>query len=341
MGGTKARPFQNILVNEELYVKIRAAFELGSGCIRLQVAKVDTQAKKIIEVLFKHVLHVDFAKDLIITDTQSFSQEIMDKTIHLLLQLKTMADVCCPHEYSGIATEAFRRSKNALEFVKRIANEVGISIKIATHQEEAIYGFYSALSLSNLSHDRLICWDSGAGSFQVTALNDEKPIMFLGQFGRIPVQHYIVNALQMRDFSKTHSPNPVTKNEALLAIDYIKNQLQACPEPLLKKLKCPNAIVISIGAHPKLVPVGVKYSPDDIKKHLFENLNKADSDFTEEEPAFIVSDLILAYSIMSTLGIGTAERFSTKYSGNTSGILIDSDLYSETLCAKHLSSIQK
>ncbi|MCE5294152.1 MAG: hypothetical protein LLF94_06010 [Chlamydiales bacterium] len=306
-------------------IETRAVFELGSGCIRLQVAKVDSENKKIVQVHLSHYAHVNFAKDVQTSADSTFSTKIMDEAITQLIILKDMAGPFEPTKYRGIATEAFRCSKNAQVLIERIRAEVGIDIEIATHQEEAMYGFYNAMSLSELESHTIISWDSGAGSFQITA-HDE---MFLGRFGRTPVQHYIVEVLQGRDFSQTASPNPISKKEALATIDYIKSQLKDCPKTLLAKLNREDLVIVSIGAHPKLIPIGATYTREFIKECLFDNLDKSDEELDMEEAQFIVSDLILAYSVMSALDIKQAVRYSTRFAGNTSGLLIDTNLWSK------------
>ena len=311
-------------------METRAVFELGSGCIRMQVAKVDPEARKIVQVHLNHYIHVNFAKDVQTSASSVFSSQIMDEAIRELAVLKDMAGPFEPTKYRGIATEAFRTSKNAQELIERIKAEVGIDVQVATHEEEAMYGFYNAMSLSELDAHSVISWDSGAGSFQITSHNGQEPTMFLGRLGRTPVQHYIVQILQGRDFSRTASPNPISKKEALATIDYIKSQIKDCPKALLAKLQRDDVVIISIGAHPKLIPIGATYTREFIKECLFDSLDKADEEFEMEEAQFIVSDLILAYSVMSALDIKQAVRYSTRFAGNTSGLLIDSDLWSHT-----------
>lgn len=314
-------------VNDCVQTVTRAAIELGSGCIRLQVADVDAGAQKITKVHLIHYMHVDFAKDLKIGEKGAFSQEIMARAISAVKELKNMALAFSPDCFCAVATEAFRCSKNGQELVQQIAQEAGVNVEIATHEQEALYGFFNAMSLSGIEHNSLISWDSGAGSFQLAAYHEGGLEMFLGRFGRIPVQHYIIETLQKRDYSKTHSPNPITEKEAMQTVSYIKSQLQSCPQALISKIHTQDSPVICVGAHPRAVDLGICYSQEDIKALLFASLNKSDDEFSSDEPQFIVSDLILAYSVMTALGIKKAVRYSSKFAGNTSGLLINSDLW--------------
>ncbi len=300
-----------------------AAFDIGSGAIRMQVADVDQQAGKIKKVHFAGHSQIDFARDLKMGQKDHFSQEIMDEAVALILELKSEAQAFKPAAYRGIATEAFRMSKNGDELIRRLFNDAGVSIKIASHEEEAVVGFYNAMSYSGLSSHELISWDSGAGSLQVTSHDGKSHAMFLARLGRVPVQHYIVETLQNRDFSRHHSPNPIEEQHAHQAIDYIKSQLTNIPEPLLKKLENPDIRVLAIGAHSKLIPVNEEYSLEDIETLLFTHLNKSDHELAIEDAQYAISDLILEYSVMSSLGIKKAYRLSTKSAGNTSGLLID------------------
>jgi len=297
----------------------RASIELGSGCIRLQVAEVANE--KIVNVLHIQTIHVEFARDLKLGLLDHFSQDIMDEAVAILHTLKEKALSFAPTTIVGIATEAFRASANAALLIARIYHEVGIIIKIATHEEEASYGFFNAKSLSDLDESTFISWDTGAGSFQITSCD----AMYLGRFGRVPVEHYIIETLQKKDFGKTPSANPVSENHALQAISHITQELEKSKERLPKNLH--EKTVIAIGAHPKQIPIGARFSPDEIKTHLYDSLNKSDECFNDPDARFLVIDLILAYSVMTSLNIPHAVRYSTKLAGNTSGLLIHPALW--------------
>ncbi len=298
----------------------RASLELGSGCIRLQVAEVCTKGARIVNVLYIQTVHIEFARDLKIGLFDHFSTEIMDEAVLILKTLKEKALSFSPSSIIGVATEAFRRSYNAKAFIDRIFHEVGIFIKIASQEEEATYGFFNAKSLSNLHETSFISWDTGAASFQITSHQDH----YLGSFGRVPVEHYLIETVQKKEFAKTASPNPVTKEEALEVIDYIQRSLKPLPETM-QDTALP---VIAIGAHPKQIPMGSTYTVDDIEDFLSKSLNKTDSDLADPDAKCIVVDLILAYSVMKSLNIQKAVRYSTKLAGNTSGLLIHPELWS-------------
>jgi hypothetical protein len=235
----------------------------------------------------------------------------MDSAVELMKDLKQRASAYGPEQFRGIATEAFRLSKNASDLIKRLYDETGVPITIVSHEEEAMYGFFNAMCHSNLSEHEIISWDSGAGSFQICT-HDSR---YLVSLGRVPVQHYIIETLQKQNFSKHHSPNPISYDIAICAVNYIRSKLTPLPFSL------ENKTVIAHGARSKLIPTGLEYTLDDVKALLFDNLNKTDQELGCEDSIFAITDLILDYSVMSHLGIEKALRVSTKASGNTSGIL--------------------
>lgn len=298
----------------------RAAFDIGSGAIRLQVA--DVKQDTIAQSHFVAYRSIGFARDLKINGSEQFSSGIIDNAVTLIKELKTLAQAYSPEIYRGIATEAFRHSKNSELLVGRIYEETGVQITVVSHEEEAQFGFLNALCHSSLSKEEIISWDSGAGSFQISCQDGD---LYLARLGRIPVQHYIVETVQGQDFSKKHSPNPISYDEAMSTVEYIVQRLQPVPEALKSHLA--KGSVVSLGAHSKCIPNNSEYTLEDVKQYLFDNLNKSDSDFDCDEPGFIVSDLILEYSVMLALGIKKAYRLSTKESGNTSGLLVHPELW--------------
>lgn len=66
---------------------------------------------------------------------------------------------------TAIATEVFRKSPNGAEVIKMFERNLGTSIKVLTGEEEAHFGYQSALALSSCDPTNLLSWDCGAGSF--------------------------------------------------------------------------------------------------------------------------------------------------------------------------------
>src|SRR5262245_40930204 len=109
-------------------IATRAALDVGSGAIRMQVADVDLLQKKIVEVHFVQYVYIDFFRDLKMSEKNCFSQEIMDDAIAKILELKKQAAQFSPLDIRGIATEAFRISSNADVIIGRIFEETGVNI---------------------------------------------------------------------------------------------------------------------------------------------------------------------------------------------------------------------
>ena len=93
----------------------------------------------------------------------------------------------------GIATAAFRNALNGVEWIDRLSRDpqIGFPIRVISQtvpltllfnrcslltfcQEEGKLGFMTALTIAQHSHrknpEKLIAWDSGGASFQITSL---------------------------------------------------------------------------------------------------------------------------------------------------------------------------
>ncbi len=76
----------------------------------------------------------------------------------------------------AIATEAFRKADNGMDFAQQVREKTGIPLHVISQEEEGMIAFYSAVSSSNQHPDNLLLWDIGTGSFQIIAAHDDNKV---------------------------------------------------------------------------------------------------------------------------------------------------------------------
>lgn len=310
----------------------RAAIDIGSVQIKMQVADVDIVTNKIAQTLFNTVINVPLREDLAKSTARRFSQEIQNTTIEVINELVRQSAPFGPQCCYGIATEPFRNAKNGKEFSDRITQETGVPISIIPPQEEGILGFLTAVNEANTDPEKTIAWDIGGGSFQITTKYADEYPLIVGKMGEIPVKNLL---LQMQGKSAPClSPNPVSSKEAISAIQKLKVSIKEIPKKLKEKLRHPNITVLGIGANPLWgMPQSSSYDIHRILKELNSRLYLSDDAIKKKDalanqnpdiwPAFayVVPDLILAYGVMEKLGIRQVRHIETK-AGNTTGVLL-------------------
>src|SRR4051812_4687601 len=100
----------------------RAAFDIGSASTKLKVADVDTCLQKVVKVIYEEEQRVDFAQNLENSSTHSFNAEIQAQGVKTLIQLRKKAQDLGASEFAGVATAAFRDSKNSSDLIQKFSS---------------------------------------------------------------------------------------------------------------------------------------------------------------------------------------------------------------------------
>ena len=312
----------------------RAAFDIGSGKIKMEISDVDVTANKITNVLFSDTANVALREDLTKSLDGRFSLEIQNKTIEAISHLMKIALPYHPIAYHGIATEAFRIAKNGSCLAERIKQETGLEITIVSQEEEGILGFTSAVSVANIDPEKAVSWDFGGGSFQITTKCGENFCVYQGRLGKVPFKHALLK-IQGKD-PQTSSPNPISRSDVDRTIQYIKENIQGVPSEICQKLQDADTRVLAVGIHPLWgMPQNTHYDLGRIVQELECRLNLDDEAICKkgcisadkrEAAAYVVSNLILAYGVMEALGICTVEYVGTQ-GANATGTLLTPDYW--------------
>ncbi len=166
----------------------RAAFDIGSGRIKLQVSDVDTRTNKIASVVFTDTASVALREDLANSLNGRLSSEIQNQTVEAIGKLMKKAALHQPEAYHGIGTEGLRLAENGQALVERIEKETGLPVTIVSQEEEGILGFISAVNESDVDPEKAISWDFGGGSFQITAKCGDHYCVYQGRIGKVPAE---------------------------------------------------------------------------------------------------------------------------------------------------------
>lgn len=313
-------------------IERRVAFDIGSGKIKMQVSDVDTAAGKIVNVLLTANARVLLREDLVKSLDGRFSSEIENKLVHTITDLIKKAEPFHPQESHAVATESFRLAKNGHALVDRIKKETGLSITIISQEEEGILGFISATNQANANPEKVVSWDFGGGSFQITTKCGARYCVYQGKLGQIPFRNALLH-IQDKDVNQTLTPNPVSKRDLNQALQFIRENVKDLPVEILQKLSQQDVVVLGIGINPLWVMGNnASYDQQRVIQEIEKRLGLDDNaiitkdcinDAYKDSAAYVVSNLILTYGIMNTLGIQKIEYVGTQ-GGNTIGALLSS-----------------
>ncbi|PIK15869.1 hypothetical protein [Halobacteriovorax sp. JY17] len=199
------------LTKKESCLVKRAAFDIGSGSTKMTLAKVDTCTGKIVEVFFEDQAAVAYKQSLYDNDN-SFSKEIIKEGIQELKDLKETAVELGVTQFSALATQAFREAKNGKNTLEEISDQTGIEIRVINQELEAKFGYLGAKVKHPFADDeKILVWDIGGGSMQMTYVEDGKFHTYLGNLASVSFKESVLKNLYK---GKKGSPNPLGRNRA-------------------------------------------------------------------------------------------------------------------------------
>lgn len=301
----------------------RAAFDLGSGKMKMQVVDFDTETNRIIKVICREQAMILLAEDLAVQGNNKLSQKAQDSAVAAMCKMKELALSHGVTEFAGIATSAYRQAHNGQQLVDRYKNELSIPVTIISADHEGRLAFSTLVAEKQLNPDQIVCWDIGGGSFQITYLDENGQIKFFADsFGRVSTKNHVITHVKKRDPQLIRTPNPMSAQDWENSLRHLQKTLPQPPEDLVRKLKREDVLLIGVCAHPKQLTKLGSYSQNDVIKARDNLLHKTDQELAKShtDPSFAITDLALIYHIMQVLDIHRA-LYLDVFAGSTSGLL--------------------
>ena len=201
--------------------EIKAVFDIGSGAVKMQIARIDEETQKI-ESLFCLAIPCIFSGNEIGEENLYHLEKILE-------QLKEEANRYQPNDFLGFATERFRKAKNGEESLAILSKRTGIKIGMIDSYEEGVLGFLTAVNENGLDPKNVVVWDIGSGSFQITCQSNDGYIVYQSPYGKGP-------ALSL-----------IESHEEI----FLRDSLKVIPDSIRIKILANGGVVVGIGAHPK------------------------------------------------------------------------------------------
>lgn len=279
----------SLLANTCGTCEVRSAFDIGTGKIKIQVARIYEDH---IDPLYWQAEQILQFNELLNQEGE-ITKEGQDSIVAVLKSLKLAGDSYGSMRYDAVATELFRTALNGREIAQNISDLLNIEVKIISPEEEGVLSFLTVVQEAHLNPEEIVVLDIGSGSFQITCKEGDQFLVYSAPFGRIPT-HMLV------------------KNDQLISL---KTALSNIDPRILKKIRDCKSSMIGIGAHPKhILQSQTVYDENDLKAALSAS-TEVDINYT---------DLLLVETIMKSLSISQID-YKAALAGNTSGIFIFSN----------------
>jgi len=308
---------------------IRAAFDVGSGAIKMVVARVSEEPGQALKVLYSDQTEVLLAENFKQRKDGTLGDEILVKAEKVLLNYRDIAKKLGAEQFAGIATAIFRESKNGTNFIEKIVNKFDIDLRLISQEEEGRIGFLTAVAGSGKPADEVISWDSGGASFQIVTMSEKGIVVLEGPWGTSKVFASVIEDVRGQDFSQYRTPNPVTLDEVMATKKIIQNKFSLLHLALKEKIENPNVDVIGIGGHNSVFQIAVRaigFNDNEFtKEQVWEALENLVGSTDEElsqypQKQYVIPGLTLLYSVMDYFGISKVSYVPTN--GSALGVLM-------------------
>ncbi|PJD97004.1 MAG: hypothetical protein CK425_04380 [Parachlamydia sp.] len=234
---------------------VRAAIDFGSGAVKMQVGMVDIENNCIHGTpLLTKQISLGLTED-VAAHAGYISAEMEQKALDVLRDFKGAALVAAAREgqplvhFTAIATAVFRAASNGKDLLNKIEQQLGIRFQILPQEEEGKLGFLTAAALfADTPEAALVAWDSGNGSFQITAREEGQYVVYQGPLGHGTVRTVLSKDIRNGPILQTYeSGNPVLPTEAVELIQKIHGFLPPIPKWLHARLRTEKTVIATFG----------------------------------------------------------------------------------------------
>ncbi|MFZ8934393.1 MAG: hypothetical protein ACO2ZP_10890 [Bacteriovoracaceae bacterium] len=302
--------------------RVYAALDIGSGATRITVAQVNSCSNRIEKTLFEDQTPIFFKSQLDASTDKRFSEQFYKLTLKKIKDLIKKALVHNPSQVVGGATEAFRQAINGQEFISQLSTTLSIPLYILNQESEAIIGYLSALHKLKTDGQKVIVWDHGGGSAQLTSLGEDYQYIIGGaQLGSETFKRMITHVLKGQNTNTIKTPNPIGKVNAVYAERFAEFYAKEfLPKPIINK--APTSIVAGIGGihyWSLKKSLGRKnmdkpYTILEIENAIKKLKYKTDREVGGKYAQTDVSNLILIKGFMKAMGIKQVQAYNINLS---------------------------
>lgn len=294
---------------ENTHTVIRAAIDIGSGGPKLRVAEVDLTMNKIIRILHVEQYPVIFQESLSKGSDRILNNEIMLQGLQAIKEAILVAKSFKAEEIVMIGASIFRNALNGEQFAQNIWSEVGLPIHILDQELEGKLAFQAVLARTNIDSENLIVWDIGGGSTQFVGVSEGSYLIDGSNEGSGPFRDFIIESIQQRDTKEYKSPNPISEEQANLAIAYATDLAMKVDPIFRDKLREEKVEIIGVGSVfgrgiAALMPGKNPFTIEDLVAAVRNLVGKSDTDLGGGNFACIeVSNALHALGFMKGLDI--------------------------------------
>ncbi len=191
---------------EDSCLENRMAIDIGSGSTKMLVAQVNFCLKQINNIFESKSVGLKL-KEIVERNQNTIPKYMLAKISKVILSWKGEHRDLNIKYFRAIGTEIFRQATNGSEFLDKLSKLIQMKVRLIDQSTESKLGFFAAQGVSPFSQKKVVVWDIGGGSMQLTGLSASGNYIF--QKSKVASVSFKNKILKLKTSSKSISPNPL------------------------------------------------------------------------------------------------------------------------------------
>ena len=218
-------PFVWLYDRNSSELELRIAIDSGSGSTKASAGIFNLRKQKYTEYLGSRKVLIPHQAHILKSDNKMLTESFMQESLSKMLQLIDGFKISGVHKIkcSGIATAWARNATNTDDYLKILAKN-NINLMPISQEEEGEIGYKSVVNINKLNH-KVVVFDIGGGSFQITHKLNDYIKVFNGEYGSSNF------AAEVRDITGVRK-DYFNSDDINKALKFAKDKLCNIPENL-------------------------------------------------------------------------------------------------------------
>lgn len=227
--------------------EIRAAFDIGSVNLRMQVVSVElTDGAMRMTSLTRGQERIDLTEALR-SGNGSLSVETIDRVAQSLKTMVEKARNMGAETLVVTAGSGLRRADNGRAAAKRLGMLAGVRVLVLSAREEAALSYAGAAARLGVPADNLCLWDIGGSQMLLRCNSTEPPAEYSGRVGSVTFRDEVIRQIQQADPQVKKSPNPLGPSGATAAVQLARSAVSDVPAGVRQALTAAGVVVAGSG----------------------------------------------------------------------------------------------
>lgn len=225
----------------------RAAFDIGSVTLRMQVAEFHTVDGTLrMASKDRDEARIDLAADMA-ANAGAISVEKIDAVAAVLQGLAEKARAMGADKLLAVAGSSFREAANGRAAANRLRMLSGVEVLVLSSREEGALNMAGAALRAGAPRDNLCMWDIGGTSMHILCSSTTPAAEYDSSVASVTFRDRVIRQVQSADPAQKPSPNPLGVAGAQRAVALAAQLAADVPPGVGEALSASGVVVAGVG----------------------------------------------------------------------------------------------